>query len=684
MVKVIYLLLFTLFTFGSFAQVPQAINYQGILRNSDGQSVPNKNITLRLTILSFKPNADIGSVEYSEEIKTKTNEFGIYTLAIGKGTPIKGQFSSILWGKSTTKVQIDIDENQTNNFEFAGTLELASVPYALYAETAKYAENSSPGTNGLNGATWLSGTTAPASNVGVQNDFYINTSTGDYYKKTGFATWTFQTNLTGPTGPQGFTGPSGPQGLTGQTGAQGIQGPQGLAGTNGINGTNGLNGATWLNGITIPASNLGVQNDFYINTTNGDYYKKTGFATWTVQANLTGSAGPQGPAGPQGLQGLQGLTGQTGAQGIQGLQGSDGINGTNGTNGINGATWLSGTTVPAGTLGVQNDFYINTTNGDYYKKTGFATWTFQTNLTGPVGPQGLAGPQGVQGTQGLTGQTGAQGIQGVQGSAGTNGTNGVNGTVWLSGTTLPSGSSGVQNDFYINTSTGDYYKKTGSTTWTLQANLTGPAGPQGNQGIQGLTGLTGATGSNGTNGTNGATWLSGTTSPTTSLGSVNDFYINTSTGDYYKKTGSSTWTLQANLTGPAGQQGVSSIAFIKSFKIDETSSGQIPYWDLLSFSLESNSSIEIEYELTSKSAGGYHTCQIWVDTITDEIQIGSFDEASDQIPASRWPDSSTTNASDSVIIKNVSNATRNYVLRLNKNSVGTSTIKVRVVCRKFY
>jgi nitrate reductase NapE component len=350
---------------------------------------------------------------------------------------------------------------------------------------------------------------------------------------------------------------------------------------------------------------------------------------------------------------------------------------------LNGATWLSGTTVPSGALGVQNDFYINTSNGDYYKKTGFTTWTFQTNLTGPTGPQGPAGPQGVQGIQGLTGQTGAQGIQGVQGSAGTNGNNGVNGTAWLSGTTLPSGSSGVQNDFYINTSTGDYYKKTGSTTWTLQANLTGPAGPQGTQGVQGLTGPTGATGPNGIDGANGATWLSGTTSPTTSLGSVNDFYINTSNGDYYKKTGSSTWTLQANLTGPAGQQGTSSLAFIKSYKIDETSSGQIPYWDLLSFSLEPNSSIEIDYDLTSIASGGYHTCQIWVDTITDEIQMGTFDEASNQVPSSWWMDTRTTNARDSVIIKNVSNTTRNYHLRLNKNSTSSSTIKVRVICRKF-
>ena len=35
--------------------------------------------------------------------------------------------------------------------------------------------------------------------------------------------------------------------------------------------------------------------------------------------------------------------------------------------------------------------YLNTTNGNYYKKTGVSTWTLQGNLTGPPGSGGLAG-----------------------------------------------------------------------------------------------------------------------------------------------------------------------------------------------------------------------------------------------------------------------------------------------------
>jgi hypothetical protein len=241
-----------------------------------------------------------------------------------------------------------------------------------------------------------------------------------------------QANLTGPAG---------------QTGAQGAQGLQGLQGIQGIQGVGGNNGSLWLSGTSTPSNSDGAINDFYVNTTTGDYYKKTGASTWTLQANLTGPAG------------------QTGAQGLQGIQG---VQGTQGIAGNNGSVWSSGTSVPNNSDGSINDFYINTSNGNYYKKTGASTWTLQANLTGPVGQTGA---QGLQGIQGIPGIQGSQGTQGVQGTAGTNG------STWLSGSSIPNNSDGVVNDFYINTTNGNYYKKTGATTWTLQANLTGPQGP---------------------------------------------------------------------------------------------------------------------------------------------------------------------------------------------------------------
>ena len=213
--------------------------------------------------------------------------------------------------------------------------------------------------------------------------------------------------------------------MTGATGAVGANG------TNGAAGTNGGNGATWYTGTTIPGNGTGVVNDLYLRTTNSDYYKKTGAATWVLQGNLTGATGSAG---------------------------ANGKNGATGSNGSNGATWYTGTTIPGNATGVVNDLYLRTTNDDYYKKTGAATWTLQGNLTGS------------------------------NGIAGTNGAAGINGAIWYTGTTIPGNATGVINDLYLRTTTGDYYKKTGINTWTLQANLTGPAGVTGAAGSANING----------------------------------------------------------------------------------------------------------------------------------------------------------------------------------------------------
>ena len=60
-------------------QAPQAINYQGILRNASGQAIPNKQVKIRVNV-STNSVVDNSSV-YTEEIAAKTNEFGIYNVA---------------------------------------------------------------------------------------------------------------------------------------------------------------------------------------------------------------------------------------------------------------------------------------------------------------------------------------------------------------------------------------------------------------------------------------------------------------------------------------------------------------------------------------------------------------------------------------------------------------------------
>lgn len=52
----------------------------------------------------------------------------------------------------------------------------------------------------------------------------------------------------------------------------------------------GLPGATWRNGAGVPSNSLGVNNDYYLNDSNSDYYKKIS-GTYVLQGNLRGLPG---------------------------------------------------------------------------------------------------------------------------------------------------------------------------------------------------------------------------------------------------------------------------------------------------------------------------------------------------------------------------------------------------------
>ena len=54
--------------------------------------------------------------------------------------------------------------------------------------------------------------------------------------------------------------------------------------------------------------------------------------------------------------------------------------------------FLFGTTAPDSTIGKSGDVYLNTSNGDLYKKTD--AWAVIGNLKGPQGPQGDPGVDG--------------------------------------------------------------------------------------------------------------------------------------------------------------------------------------------------------------------------------------------------------------------------------------------------
>lgn len=58
-------------------------------------------------------------------------------------------------------------------------------------------------------------------------------------------------------------------------------------------GVNGTNGSVWYTGSGAPGSSTGVNGDFYLRTSNGDVYTKSG-GSWSVSGNIRGPAGADG------------------------------------------------------------------------------------------------------------------------------------------------------------------------------------------------------------------------------------------------------------------------------------------------------------------------------------------------------------------------------------------------------
>ena len=118
------------FPFFSFAQAPQKINFQSILRNSSGEIVANKAVNIRISLLAGSAN---GSSVFTETHAKTTDASGLISIQIGMGTLVSGVFNSINWGNQAHFIKLEADFNGGSNYVVLGTQELMSVPYALYA-----------------------------------------------------------------------------------------------------------------------------------------------------------------------------------------------------------------------------------------------------------------------------------------------------------------------------------------------------------------------------------------------------------------------------------------------------------------------------------------------------------------------------------------------------------------------
>lgn len=155
-----------------------------------------------------------------------------------------------------------------------------------------------------------------------------------------------------------------------------------------------------------------------------------------------------------------------------------------------GAAISFGTTLPQNNTGKNGDVFINTSAGSFAQKLS-GTWVIVYTLPSP---------------------------------------DSVSDGTLLYGLGVPDNSTGKNNDSYINTGTGLFYKKTAGSWSVVFSMLNGPAGAKGDTGDKGDTGA------------NGKTILSGAANPSNQdTGTNGDFYININTWTLFGPKTSGAW-----------------------------------------------------------------------------------------------------------------------------------------------
>ena len=118
-----------LFVESVFAQIPQKMSFQAVIRNSNNVLVANKQIGMQISILQGSAS---GTPVYVETQTPTTNANGLVSIEIGGSLG----FDTINWSINSYFINTKTDPNGGTNYTISGTSQLLSVPYALHAKTA--------------------------------------------------------------------------------------------------------------------------------------------------------------------------------------------------------------------------------------------------------------------------------------------------------------------------------------------------------------------------------------------------------------------------------------------------------------------------------------------------------------------------------------------------------------------
>jgi hypothetical protein len=131
--KKIYFMLIAIFiTATTFAQAPEKMSYQAVIRDGGGNLVANQGIGMQISILKSTAS---GTAVYVETHTPTSNINGLVTLEIGAGSNPSGVFADIDWSNDTYFIKTETDLTGGSGYTISGTSQLLSVPFALHAKT---------------------------------------------------------------------------------------------------------------------------------------------------------------------------------------------------------------------------------------------------------------------------------------------------------------------------------------------------------------------------------------------------------------------------------------------------------------------------------------------------------------------------------------------------------------------
>ena len=156
-------MLMLLFVSQLSAQSPEGFNYQAVARNSSGVLIASHLVGVKINI---HQTSSAGTVVYAETFATTTNQFGLFTIAIGQGTVMTGSFNTIVWSSGDYWLEVLLDPTGGTSYASMGASQLLSVPYAMYANNA--------GTSGITGATGPTGPAGATGTSATSTSLFIN------------------------------------------------------------------------------------------------------------------------------------------------------------------------------------------------------------------------------------------------------------------------------------------------------------------------------------------------------------------------------------------------------------------------------------------------------------------------------------------------------------------------------